>query len=281
MDNMFTPSGIQRKIKRQVQRKASAIFNRSKLRKSGKKMSTSQQKMYFRRRVFVCVVLFLIVSLAIFCVISLGKGLAAVGGAIAGHEVDVSRKSVPEPRPVGLTPRCTARDINIELSVKSQNVPMGGSVEITERFVYEGNTSCLIDASDMNSVLSVNSSDAVSKSNDDAKDSKDGKGNKDSKEVKNGQNTKDAKDSKDANSSNYLSNAVWRSDTCDTALKPLLMAKGDHFEKKITWNTNTNAGKGCIADEDLPKVDRGTYVLRVEHKRVAGLHSEPLFVNVR
>ncbi|MFP1719582.1 MULTISPECIES: peptide ABC transporter permease [unclassified Gardnerella] len=266
---MFTPSGIQRKIKRQVQRKASAIFNRSKLRKSGKKMSTSQQKMYFRRRVFVCVVLFLIVSLAIFCVISLGKGLAAVGGAIAGHEVDVSRKSVPEPRPVGLTPRCTAHDINIELSVKSQNVPMGGSVELTERFVYEGNTSCLIDASDMNSVLSVNSSDAVSKSNDDAKDSKDSK------------NGKDAKDSKDANSSNYLSNAVWRSDTCDTALKPLLMAKGDHFEKKITWNTNTNAGKGCTADEDLPKVDRGTYVLRVEHKRVAGLHSEPLFVNVR
>lgn len=264
-----------------MQRKASAVFNRGKLRKSGKKMSKSQQKMYFRRRVFVCVVLFLIVSLAIFCVISLGKGLAALGGAIAGHEVNVSRKSVPDPRPVGLTPRCTARDINIELSVKSQNVPMGGSVELTERFVYEGNTSCLIDASDMNSVLSVNSSDAVSKANDDAKDSKDGKDNKDSKEVKSGKNAKDSKDAKDANRSSYLSNAVWRSDTCDTALKPLLMAKGDHFEKKITWNTNTNAGKGCIADEDLPKVNRGTYVLRVEHKRVAGLHSEPLFVNVR
>lgn len=233
-------------------------------------MSAARRRMYLRRRIAVGTALLLILAIAIFCVISLCKGFVAIGGAIAGHEVNISRKAVPDPRPVGLTPRCSARNIRLELSTSSQNVPMGGSVEITERFVYDGNSSCLIDASNINAVLTVNTSDEATNSKDDSQ-------NKDAK------NQTDSVDTKDASKSNdSLSHAVWRSDKCeDVPLNPLLMAKGDHFEKKVTWNTNSNSGKGCVADEDLPKVDRGIYVIQLQHKRVPGLHSDPLLINVK
>ncbi|MBF9314126.1 peptide ABC transporter permease [Bifidobacteriaceae bacterium NR002] len=233
-------------------------------------MSAARRRMYIRRRIAVGTALLLILAIAIFCVISLCKGLVAIGGAIAGHEVNISRKAVPDPRPVGLTPRCSARNIRLELSASSQTVPMGGSVEITERFVYDGNSSCLIDASNINAVLTVNTSDEATNSQDDSQ-------NKDAK------NQNDSADTKDASKSNDpLSHAVWRSDKCeDVPLKPLLMAKGDHFEKKITWNTNSNSGKGCVADEDLPKVNRGIYVIQLQHKRIPGLHSDPVLINVK
>lgn len=233
------------------------------MRKPVRKISPARRATYRRRRIVVCTVLLLLLMLAIFCIISVGKGLAALGSAITGHEVTLTRKAVPDPRPVGLTPRCTARDIRLEVSTQSQNVPMGGSVELTERFVYEGNTSCLIDASNMNAVLAIASSYDITK---------DKQNNKDNDSKKDNQTSKNA---------DFLSKAVWRSDACDVPLKPLLMAKGDHFERKITWNTNATVGKGCIADNDLPKVNRGTYVVRLEHKRVPGLRSEPVLINVQ
>lgn len=264
---------------RKPHRNASATSFRNPMRRPVRKpvrnMSAAKRKMYRRRRIVVGIALLLLIMLVIFCVISLSKGIAAIGKAIAGHEVTIVRQPVPGPRPVGLTPHCTAKDIRLELSTKSQTVPMGGSVELTERFVYEGNSSCLIDASDMNAVLTINSSEEVTQGKQTTKDNKK-KNNQDSK------NSKDSKDFKDSSKSvDYLSHAVWRSDVCDMPLKPLLMAKGDHFEKKITWNTNSTSGKGCTADEDLPKVNRGTYVLRIEHKRVQGLHSEPVLINVQ
>lgn len=241
-----------------------------------KKLTPNQLKrrMYRRRRVIVATALIVILAIAVFCVVSLFKGLAAIGGAIAGHEVNISRKVVPDPRPVGLTPRCTSHDVRLELSTKSQTVPMGGSVELTERFVYEGNTSCLIDSSDMNVVLSVNTGESAAKSKQDA--------GKDAGKDANNNAGKDAEKDAGNNANNSANNsAVWRSDVCEVPLNPLLMAKGDHFEKKITWNTSTNVGKGCVDDDDLPKVDRGTYVLQLVHKRVPGLHSEPVLINVQ
>lgn len=259
------PDGIQRK----PHRNASETSVSNPMRKPVRNMSAAKRRMYRRRRIVVGIAFLLLLMLAIFCVISLSKGIAAIGKAIAGHEVTIVRQPVPDPRPVGLTPHCTDKDIRLELSTKSQTVPMGGSVELTERFVYEGNSSCLIDASDMNAVLTINSSEEVTQGKQSTKDNKK-------------KNSKDNKDFKDASKSiDYLSNAVWRSDVCDVSLRPLLMAKGDHFEKKITWNTNSTSGKGCTADEDLPKVNRGTYVLRIEHKRVQGLHSEPVLISVQ
>ncbi len=233
--------------------------------------SEARRRMYLRRRIAVSTALLLILAIAIFCVISLGKGLAAIGGAFAGHEVNVSRKTVPDPRPVGLTPRCTARDIRLELTAQSQNVPMGGGVEFTERFVYDGNTSCLIDASNINAVLTINDGGSAAQNTQGAKDN-------------NGKVVSKNNDGKnnDAKNDEYLSKAVWRSDVCkDVPLKPLLMSKGDHFEKKIIWNTNATSGDNCIADSDLPNVNRGTYFARIVHKRVPGLRSEPVIINVQ
>lgn len=266
MVNMSMPTTSPRKPHRNVSATSFRNPMRKPVRKPVRNMSAAKRKMYRRRRIVVGIALLLLIMLVIFCVISLSKGIAAIGKAIAGHEVTIVRQPVPDPRPVGLTPHCTAKDIRLELSTKSQTVPMGGSVELTERFVYEGNSSCLIDASDMNAVLTINSSEEVTQDKQATKDNK----------------KKNSKDSKDSSKSvDYLSHAVWRSDVCDMPLKPLLMAKGDHFEKKITWNTNSTSGKGCTADEDLPKVNRGTYVLRIEHKRVQGLHSEPVLINVQ
>lgn len=250
-------------------------------------MSAARRNMYLRRRIFVSVVLILLLSLLVFCVISLGKGIAAIGTTFSGHEVNVTKKAVPDPRPVGLTKRCNARDIRLELSTKSQNVPMGGSVELTERFVYEGNTSCLIDASDMNAVLAINnatdSENNTANGGDKSNDGNNGKSNGGNTDNTGKDAHKEADDTqvKNARKNDFLSHAVWRSDVCDGTLKPLLMAKGDRYEKKITWNTNATSGVGCVADENLPKVNRGTYVARIVHKRVPGLHSEPVLINVQ
>lgn len=242
-------------------------------------MSAARRNMYLRRRIFVSVVLILLLSLLVFCVISLGKGIAAIGTTFSGHEVNVTKKAVPDPRPVGLTKRCNARDIRLELSTKSQNVPMGGSVELTERFVYEGNTSCLIDASDMNAVLAINN--ATDSENNTANGGDKSNGGNTDNTGKDAHKEADDTQVKNARKNDFLSHAVWRSDVCDGTLKPLLMAKGDRYEKKITWNTNATSGVGCVADENLPKVNRGTYVARIVHKRVPGLRSEPVLINVQ
>lgn len=242
-------------------------------------MSAARRNMYLRRRIFVSVVLILLLSLLVFCVISLGKGIAAIGTTFSGHEVNVTKKAVPDSRPVGLTKRCNARDIRLELSTKSQNVPMGGSVELTERFVYEGNTSCLIDASDMNAVLAINN--ATDSENNTANGGDKSNGGNTDNTGKDAHKEADDTQVKNARKNDFLSHAVWRSDVCDGTLKPLLMAKGDRYEKKITWNTNATSGVGCVADENLPKVNRGTYVARIVHKRVPGLRSEPVLINVQ
>ena len=52
---------------------------------------------------------------------------------------------------------------------------------------------------------------------------------------------------------------VWRSDSCPTDTRWLLMAKGDRDESVTTWNTN-RTGEECAADSSLAKVGAGTYV---------------------
>lgn len=270
------PSNLKKNIKSKLNSKLASDLTHKLKSKPARKpsrnnTSAARRRMYLRRRIAVGTALLLILAIAIFCVISLGKGLAAIGGAFAGHEVNVSRKTVPDPRPVGLTPRCTARDIRLELTAQSQNVPMGGGVEFTERFVYDGNTSCLIDASNINAVLTINDGGSAAQNTHGAKDNN-GKVAGKNNDVKNN----------DGKNDEYLSQAVWRSDVCkDVPLKPLLMSKGDHFEKKIIWNTNATSGDNCIADSDLPKVNRGTYFARIVHKRVPGLRSEPVIINVQ
>lgn len=230
-------------------------------RKPKRKISAARRRMYIRRRIVVCVGLLAVLVFCIFCIISIFKGISAIGSAISKHsDVTLSKQLVPDPRPVGIIKKCSAKDVRIELTSASQSVPMGGSVEFTARIVHEGDDSCRIDASDGRMVLTIGDSVSADKS-----DKSDKSREKQEKQQK--------------------IDPQWRSDVCEIPLKPLLMAKGDSYEKKIVWNTDATAGtptgKDCLDDADLPKVSRGTYIAQIEHKDVSGLQSNPVVISVR
>lgn len=233
-------------------------------RKPKRKISAARRRMYIRRRIVVCVGLLAVLVFCIFCIISIFKGISAIGTAINKHsDVTISKQLVPDPRPVGIIKKCSAKDVRIELTSASQSVPMGGSVEFTARVVHEGDDSCRIDASDGRMVLTIG--DSVSADKSDKSDKSREKQEKQEKQQK--------------------IEPKWRSDVCEIPLKPLLMAKGDSYEKKIVWSTDatvgTPTGKDCLDDADLPKVSRGTYIAQIEHKDVAGLQSNPVVIAVR
>lgn len=233
-------------------------------RKPKRNISAARRRMYIRRRIIVCVGLLAVLVFCIFCIISVFKGIAAIGTAISKHsDVTLSKQLVPDPRPVGIIKKCSAKDVRIELTSASQSVPMGGSVEFTARIVHEGDDSCRIDASDGRMVLTIG--DSVSADKSDKSDKPDKSREKQEKQQK--------------------IEPQWRSDVCGIPLKPLLMAKGDSYEKKIVWSTDatvgTPIGKDCLDDADLPKVSRGTYIAQIAHKDVSGLQSNPVVISVR
>lgn len=230
-------------------------------RKPKRKISAARRRMYIRRRIVVCVGLLAVLVFCIFCIISIFKGISAIGSAISKHsDVTLSKQLVPDPRPVGIIKKCSAKDVRIELTSASQSVPMGGSVEFTARIVHEGDDSCRIDASDGRMVLTIGDSVSADKS-----DKSDKSREKQEKQQK--------------------IEPQWKSDVCGIPLKPLLMAKGDSYEKKIVWSTDatvgTPTGKDCLDDADLPKVSRGTYIAQIAHKDVSGLQSNPVVISVR
>lgn len=233
-------------------------------RKPKRKISAARRRMYIRRRIVVCVGLLVLLAFCIFCIISIFKGVSAIGTAINKHSyVTISKQLVPDPRPVGIIKKCSAKDVRIELTSASQSVPMGGSVEFTARIVHEGDDSCRIDASDGRMVLTIG--DSVSADKSDKSDKSREKQEKQEKQQK--------------------IEPQWRSDVCGIPLKPLLMAKGDSYEKKIVWSTDatvgTPTGKDCLDDAELPKVSRGTYIAQIAHKDVSGLQSNPVVISVR
>ncbi|PKZ45800.1 peptide ABC transporter permease [Gardnerella vaginalis] len=233
-------------------------------RKPKRKISAARRRMYIRRRIVVCVGLLVLLAFCIFCIISIFKGVSAIGTAINKHsDVTISKQLVPDPRPVGIIKKCSAKDVRIELTSASQSVPMGGSVEFTARIVHEGDDSCRIDASDGRMVLTIG--DSVSADKSDKSDKSREKQEKQEKQQK--------------------IEPKWRSDVCEIPLKPLLMAKGDSYEKKIVWSTDatvgTPTGKDCLDDAELPKVSRGTYIAQIAHKDVSGLQSNPVVISVR
>ena len=236
-------------------------------RKPKRKISAARRRMYIRRRIVVCVGLLAVLVFCIFCIISIFKGISAIGSAISKHsDVTLSKQLVPDPRPVGIIKKCSAKDVRIELTSASQSVPMGGSVEFTARIVHEGDDSCRIDASDGRMVLTIG--DSVSADKSDKSDKSDQSREKQEKQEK-----------------QQKIEPKWRSDVCEIPLKPLLMAKGDSYEKKIVWSTDatvgTPTGKDCLDDADLPKVSRGTYIAQIAHKDVSGLQSNPVVISVR
>lgn len=97
MVNMSMPTTSPREPHRNAS--ATSVRNpmRKPVRKTVRNMSAAKRRMYRRRRIVVGIALLLLIMLAIFCVISLSKGIAAISKAIAGHEVTIVRHSVPDP----------------------------------------------------------------------------------------------------------------------------------------------------------------------------------------
>ena len=259
-------------------------------RKPKRRISAARRRMYIRRRIVVCVGLLAVLAFCIFCIVSIFKGISAIGTAINKHsDVTLSKQLVPDPRPVGVIKKCSAKDVRIELSSSSQAVSMGGTLEFNAHIVYEGDDSCRIDASSGRMVLTIGqSAGGSSQAAGDSSGAKDDKSNKQNKQ--NNQNKSNQSDKSDKSDKSKVKPAQavvpqWQSDMCVIPLKPLLMAKGDSYDKKFTWNANatigTPSGENCANDSDLPKVSRGTYIAQIEHKDVAGLQSNPVIISVR
>lgn len=75
------------------------------------------------------------------------------------------------------------------------------------------------------------------------------------------------------------SDVIWRSDVCEAAYRPRLFFADVTDEQKIAWNTN-RAGTSCVADDQLPKVDRGTYVAQLSLKDDPKVQSKPQTITV-
>lgn len=74
-------------------------------------------------------------------------------------------------------------------------------------------------------------------------------------------------------------NVIWRSDACETAYRPLLMMSGESDEQTMTWNAD-KSGSSCVADDQLPRVERGTYTAQLILKDNPKVVSKPVTVTV-
>lgn len=77
------------------------------------------------------------------------------------------------------------------------------------------------------------------------------------------------------------SDVVWRSDSCPTDARMLLMAKGDKDVKSMVWGAN-RTGAECVENQDdLPKVERGSYTAQLSLKGDPKTVSEKVVVEVQ
>lgn len=128
--------------------------------KRKRKLSKRRRAVYRRRRIVVGIALVLAVALTVFCVYSLGRGMAAIDTTIRHDDLmAVSRKPVPAPKQKSKVKDCTASNVKLSLQSDSQSVPVGGAMKFTATiaFVPKDSSSCLIDASDHSRVLTITS----------------------------------------------------------------------------------------------------------------------------
>ncbi|MFR0573857.1 hypothetical protein ACLUWS_01215 [Bifidobacterium boum] len=128
--------------------------------KRKRKLSKRRRAVYRRRRIVVGIALVLAVALTVFCVYSLGRGMAAIDTTIRHDDLmAVSRKPVPAPKQKSKVKDCTASNVKLSLQSDSQSVPVGGAMKFTATitFVPKDSSSCLVDASDHSRVLTITS----------------------------------------------------------------------------------------------------------------------------
>ncbi|MGO4974010.1 hypothetical protein [Bifidobacterium boum] len=128
--------------------------------KRKRKLSKRRRAVYRRRRIVVGIALVLAVALTVFCVYSLGRGMAAIDATIRHDDLmALSRKAVPAPKQKSKVKDCTASNVKLSLQSDSQSAPVGGSMKFTATiaFVPKDGSSCLIDAADDSRVLTITS----------------------------------------------------------------------------------------------------------------------------
>ena len=128
--------------------------------KRKRKLSKRRRAVYRRRRIVVGIALVLAVALTVFCVYSLGRGMAAIDATIRHDDLmALSRKAVPAPKRKSKVKDCTASNVKLSLQSDAQSVPVGGAMKFTATitFVPKDSSSCLIDASDHSRVLTITS----------------------------------------------------------------------------------------------------------------------------
>lgn len=157
--------------------------------KRKRKISKKKQAIYRRRRIVAGIVLAVVLALIIFCIYSIGRGVGAINTLIHHDEVyAISRQAAPTPKSTSKVKKCSANDLTLELSSKSQSVPVGGTLEFTASIVHDGSNSCLVDGSDSGRVLTITSgSETIYKSDLCAPDSRwllMAKGDKDVQQLK-------------------------------------------------------------------------------------------------
>lgn len=126
-----------------------------------RKLSKRKRAMYRRRRIVAALVLAVLLATAVFCVVSISRGVGAVIGATYGSvdRVALERGTSPTPHRSTGVKDCSTKDTRLELTAKTASASVGGSIEFVATIRHEGVDSCLVDASDSGRVLTITSGD--------------------------------------------------------------------------------------------------------------------------
>ena len=73
---------------------------------------------------------------------------------------------------------------------------------------------------------------------------------------------------------------IWRSDACPVGARTLLMATGDKDVQTITWNADSSQDS-CLPDDQLPRVNAGSYQAKLVLKSNPRVASQPVPVMVQ
>ncbi|MCO6558882.1 MAG: hypothetical protein J6575_05605 [Bifidobacterium sp.] len=272
-------------------------------RRDKRQPSKEMQRVYLRRRIVVGVVALALLALIGFGIYALATSVFATyrghGGASASSSsASSNRKKAPAAKKSdnnknnqnsnsanrSSVKKCGAKDIKLELNPASQSIEVGGSLDFKATIRYEGDDSCLVDASNASRILTIfsatgnASASGSGSSSGQGSASKSGSGTKSKSGSSSGSDTS-AGDNATSGGAGGSGDTVWSSGVCPADPRNLLLAKGDKDVQKITWPTDST-GSTCVPDDQLPRVERGTYLAQLSLKDHPDVKSEKVPVIV-